>query len=368
MKNFAQDGRRLPLNPAVWYRGWTAGVLMGVPMTFVQFGTARRLERLFEKRERGPEGSAADADADFRKTISVKHSTLSPPAARFAAAWLAGAASGACIQPLDVVMTQQQKFGGSLNETVRRIANTETRTPIGARTRGGFALFARGARLTVTREAFYSCGYLASVPTLREARPDLPLAACAVASGLGAAVLTQPLDTVKTVMQSNLVQPRDDAAVSDVRRAAPAGGRGAARLGGLGYGATAAALVNEGGVLSLWRGLVPRGASSACVSGLTRRGSAAARLPSSTAGASPARGTRHEASGSSFPARAAFSETLRPRPPLPATARPPSAPQTAGSRRRARRRPTGTTAFTWTSLCRPPGASSSSAATSRNTP
>ena len=84
--------------------------------------------------------------------------------------------------------------------------------------------------------------------------------ACAVASGLGAAVLTQPLDTVKTVMQSNLVQPRDDAAVSDVRRAAPAGGRGAARLGGLGYGATAAALVNEGGILSLWRGLVPRGA------------------------------------------------------------------------------------------------------------
>ena len=28
LKNFAQDGRRLPLNPAVWYRGWTAGVLM----------------------------------------------------------------------------------------------------------------------------------------------------------------------------------------------------------------------------------------------------------------------------------------------------------------------------------------------------
>ena len=36
--------------------------------------------------------------------------------------------------------------------------------------------------------------------------------------------------------------------------------RRAARLGGLGYGATAAALVKEGGVLSLWRGLVPRGA------------------------------------------------------------------------------------------------------------
>ena len=130
-------------------------------------------------------------------------------------------------------MTQQQKFGGSLNETVRRIANTETRTPIGARTRGGFALFARGARLTVTREAFYSCGYLASVPTLREARPDLPLAACAVASGLGAAVLTQPLDTVKTVMQSNLVQPRSRPGFRrPPRRARGAAGRRAA--GGLG--------------------------------------------------------------------------------------------------------------------------------------
>ena len=33
LKNFVQDGRRLPFNPAVWYRGWTAGVLMCVPMT-----------------------------------------------------------------------------------------------------------------------------------------------------------------------------------------------------------------------------------------------------------------------------------------------------------------------------------------------
>ena len=240
------------MNPAVWYRGYTAGVLMCVPMTVVQFGTSRRLERLFASENHADDAAAGLADG--KKNAETRTRRVVSPAARFAAAWLAGGVSGLCVQPLDLCMTQQQKFGGSLLDTARRIAK-ESRTG-----KPGLALFARGARLTVAREAFYSAGYLGAVPLLREARPDLPLAACAVASGLGAAVLTQPLDTVKTVMQSNLVQPRDDAAVSDVRRAAPAGGRGAERLGGLGYGATAAALVNEGGVLSLWRGLVPRGA------------------------------------------------------------------------------------------------------------
>ena len=45
LKNFTQDGRVLPMNPAVWYRGWSAGVLIGVPMAVVQFGGSRSLER-----------------------------------------------------------------------------------------------------------------------------------------------------------------------------------------------------------------------------------------------------------------------------------------------------------------------------------
>lgn len=264
MKNFAQDGRRLPLNPAVWYRGWTAGILMSVPMTVVQFGAARRLERLFETR---------DADVDAPGTTTHQKETRAPmlsPAARFAAAGLAGGVSGLCVQPLDVLMTQQQKFGGSLVATARRMRemsrvrkkkndeneNAALSRDEGKRRRYSISPFARGVCLVVAREAFYSCGYLGAVPLLREARPDLPFAACAIACGMGAAVLTQPLDTVKTVMQSNLTRhselPKNEIAAT--------GGEGAAKLGGLGYRDTAAALVREGGVLSLWRGLAPRGA------------------------------------------------------------------------------------------------------------
>ena len=263
MKNFAQDGRRLPLNPAVWYRGWTAGVLMCVPMTVVQFGAARRLERLFETKC----PHADDASAFGTTTNQTNANTLSP-GARFLAAGLAGGVSGLCVQPLDVLMTQQQKFGGSLVDTARRMremsradvnANVNVNENKTRRWWRACSPFTRGVRLVVAREAFYSCGYLGAVPLLREARPDLPFAACAIACGMGAAVLTQPLDTVKTVMQSNLTRQTGAArGVPEIPKST--GGEGAAKLGGLGYRDTAAALVREGGVLSLWRGLAPRGA------------------------------------------------------------------------------------------------------------
>ena len=74
----------------------------------------------------------------------------------FASALLAGACSGALVQPLDVAMIQQQKFGGSLSATAARV----TRSP---------AAWARGVWLTIAREAFYSCGYLCAVPHVRAA-------------------------------------------------------------------------------------------------------------------------------------------------------------------------------------------------------
>jgi hypothetical protein len=107
LKNFTQDGRMLPMNPAVWYRGWTAGVLIGVPMKVVQFGGSRQLERAIG-------GSASDVDVLTNPSWST----------RVASALLAGAVSGAVINPLDVCMTQQQKFGGSLGGVVSGLVRT----------------------------------------------------------------------------------------------------------------------------------------------------------------------------------------------------------------------------------------------------
>jgi hypothetical protein len=230
----------------------------------VQFGAARRLERLFETNH----PHADDASAFGTTTNQTNANTLSP-GARFLAAGLAGGVSGLCVQPLDVLMTQQQKFGGSLVDTARRMremsrananANANVNENEKRRRSRASSPFTRGVRLVVAREAFYSCGYLGAVPLLREARPDLPFAACAIACGMGAAVLTQPLDTVKTVMQSNLTRQTGSAARGVPEIPKSTGGEGAAKLGGLGYRDTAAALVREGGVLSLWRGLAPRGA------------------------------------------------------------------------------------------------------------
>ena len=44
-KNYLQDGRSPPLNPAVWYRGWTVAVFMQAPVTCAQFGGSRLFEQ-----------------------------------------------------------------------------------------------------------------------------------------------------------------------------------------------------------------------------------------------------------------------------------------------------------------------------------
>ena len=222
LKNFTQDGRMLPMNPAVWYRGWTAGVLIGVPMKVVQFGGSRQLERAIG-------GSASDVDVLTNPSWST----------RVASALLAGAVSGAVINPLDVCMTQQQKFGGSLGGVVSGLA----------RTHGPKVAF-RGVRATMAREGLYACGYLCGAPWLRERagswvpegakRRGLDAFVAAAAAGGTAGVLTQPIDTVKTLMQSNL-------------------GDGGTRRG-KGYVATARDLVRHDGVRALWRGTVPRAA------------------------------------------------------------------------------------------------------------
>jgi len=245
LKNFTQDGRVLPMNPAVWYRGWSAGVLIGVPMAVVQFGGSRSLERAF--------GSASS----FGSSVGDPRDDDVPAArwsTRVASAALAGAVSGAVINPLDVCMTQQQKFGGSLRAVATRLARTH-----------GASVATRAAWATMAREGAYACGYLCAAPWLRDRLDGHAVTmgggggrgasngghrssssassswngfVAAASAGAAAGVLTQPVDTVKTLMQSNL------------------GDGGRARAAG--YVETATALVRRDGASALWRGTAPR--------------------------------------------------------------------------------------------------------------
>lgn len=253
LKNFTQDGRVLPMNPAVWYRGWSAGVLIGVPMAVVQFGGSRSLERAF-----GSASSFGSSVGDARDDVQRDDVPAARWSTRVASAALAGAVSGAVINPLDVCMTQQQKFGGSLRAVATRLILSH-----------GASVATRAAWATMAREGAYACGYLCAAPWLRDRLDGHERATmgggggrgaegnggghrssssssssswngfvAAASAGAAAGVLTQPVDTVKTLMQSNL------------------GDGGRARAAG--YVETATALVRRDGASALWRGAAPR--------------------------------------------------------------------------------------------------------------
>ena len=95
------------------------------------------------------------------------------------------------------------------------------------------------------REAIYTGGYLGSAPLVKtllekspqlSERPNVALLLAGIVSGATAAVLTQPLDTAKTRMQANLGVRVYATATSSIRT-----------------------LWREGGVRTLWAGLLPRG-------------------------------------------------------------------------------------------------------------
>ena len=239
LKNFTQDGRVLPMNPAVWYRGWSAGVLIGVPMAVVQFGGSRSLERAFGSASFGSSGGDATRD-----DVPARWST------RIASAALAGAVSGAVINPLDVHDAAAEVRGSlapwrplARTHGARSDASRVGHDGEGGSTRAGTL---RGAvvegRLTDTpcstweeNAARQTVNGAASIGGNRSSWNGFVAAASA---GAAAGVLTQPVDTVKTLMQSNLGDGRN------VRAA--------------GYLETAMALVKRDGASALWRGTAPR--------------------------------------------------------------------------------------------------------------
>ncbi|EEH54415.1 mitochondrial carrier family [Micromonas pusilla CCMP1545] len=222
LKNCVQDGRRFPLaNPIAWYRGWLACVCVSAPTTATQFGG----------------GAAFAALASSSQTPRADAGAVGA-----ASAFAAGAASGAALNPFDLGAIQQQKHGGSLPGTARRLIREHG---VGVLTRGGMA--------TMAREGTYVLGFMWATPLIarrlaeRGDAADGDVGASAVAvgdrlaasvvAGVAASVLTQPFDVVKTRMQANL-------------------GEGGGGDGG--YRRVAAAVFRERGAAGLWLGLLPR--------------------------------------------------------------------------------------------------------------
>eukprot|EP00965_Chrysotila_dentata_P241650 6204406-Pleurochrysis_carterae.AAC.4 len=208
-KNAQQQRLPFTLNPAVLYRGYGANVLNNGFCVMTQFF----LNGLTKK--------ALTGGSDRPLTASEK----------IGSGFIAGALSGIVCGPIELVMIQQQRKGGSLLGTTINCI------------KAGPSVFFRGTTGMCAREGIYCGGYLGIMPVVREyVRKTYPDSAgktedsarltAALIAGPVCSFASHPPDTMKTCMQGDIEQTKFK-----------------------GYAQTTAVLRAETGLPALWRGM-----------------------------------------------------------------------------------------------------------------
>ena len=210
-KNCIQQKVKVSLDPRIMYRGTPASMLADGTLIGAQFWVCGFLQKLIVK--------GNPRDLTFAEEVG--------------SAYLAGFASGVPCTILELTMIQQQRFGGTLPGTLRRLYE-----------RNGLSGLFRGFIPASQREAFFAVGYLGLSPRVErvcdslDMSPTAGVAAGSIASGVLCAALTHPFDTCKSIIQGDL------------------------ECGGL--SATARALYAENGVRGFFRGYPARAAMICC--------------------------------------------------------------------------------------------------------
>jgi solute carrier family 25 carnitine/acylcarnitine transporter 20/29 len=210
-KNCIQQKVRVSLDPRIMYRGTPASMLADGTLIGAQFWVCGFLQKLIVK--------GNPRDLTFAEEVG--------------SAYLAGFASGVPCTILELTMIQQQRFGGTLPGTLRRLYE-----------RNGLSGLFRGFVPASQREAFFAVGYLGLSPRVErvcdslEMSPTAGVAAGSIASGVLCAALTHPFDTCKSIIQGDL------------------------ECGGL--SATARSLYAENGIQGFFRGYPARAAMICC--------------------------------------------------------------------------------------------------------
>jgi hypothetical protein len=173
-----QQGLPISMNAATMYRGVGPNAVNMGSCTMIQFAVGGNLKQ----RVLGGE---------------ARHLTL---AEEMGCGIFAGSVSAVVGSPLELIMIQQQRKGGSIKQTISAIANPSN--------------IGRGFAGAAVREALWTCGYLSIPPvvrrTLMETYPDTfpdnnkARVPAALLGGLFACYLTQPFDTIKTCMQGDI--------------------------------------------------------------------------------------------------------------------------------------------------------------------
>lgn len=179
-KNCLQQGLPLSMSPRMIYRGTGAALCNEVAQMCLQFGATG--------------------------AIKARLSGYSKAVADIGSAAAAGMLSAAVASPIELVMIQQQRVGGSLVGTPLRVLREN-----GAGSSG----MLRGLGLAVMRDSIYVGGMLGLTPVmqayLQESHGMQQSSASLSASALGGiagGVLSHPFDVVKTCMQGDLAQTK----------------------------------------------------------------------------------------------------------------------------------------------------------------
>jgi len=176
-KNARQQNIPLTLNPKILYRGLTISALNMGGLTGIQFWLSGAIQKAFT-------GGTRDLTAGEE----------------FAAGFLGGAISGLPCCIWELIMIQQQRFGGTLMGTPGRMMSSQ-----------GASILLRGLTTSAGREGIFTMGYLGVAPVVqRTLTKDYGVSTYAagfggaIIAGVFASAITHPLDTIKTCMQGDI--------------------------------------------------------------------------------------------------------------------------------------------------------------------
>ena len=162
------------VSPRYAYRGTVIAATSIAPITAIQFSV---------------NGACMSALSGFQPVTASMLSSV-----------VAGVVSAGVQSPCQLLEINQQKHGGRVLATVRRVVDTH----------GALGMW-RGLSMTAAREAMFCCSYLSSAPLLSTAIRErstlgegMSALAGAVLAGTVGAVLTHPADTLKTRLQGDL--------------------------------------------------------------------------------------------------------------------------------------------------------------------
>jgi len=179
-KNMVQQQRPISMNPATMYRGVVPNCINMGSCTMIQFVIGGKLKNVISGGNQSHQFSLQE---------------------EMGCGIVAGSVSALVGSPLELIMIQQQRKGGSAATRVGEILQNPMNV-------------SRGLMGMMVREALWTCGYLSIPPVVRRSLMDnypttfdtndkarIP---AALLGGLFGCYMTHPFDTIKTCMQGDI--------------------------------------------------------------------------------------------------------------------------------------------------------------------